>query len=347
MDNQISRRSFLMKSLVKGLTLSALSGLTLPSCLSQSRRIMTVTGEISSDQLGRCLIHEHILVDFIGATQTGYHRWNRDEVRQVVAPFLSEIKSLGYSSLFECTPAFLGRDPILLKELSQETGLYIITNTGYYGARSDLFLSPAARIETAEMLSEHWIAEWESGIESTGIKPGFIKIGVDPAPLSAMHQKIVRAAAKTHLVTGLTIAGHTGAAPAAFEEFDLLEDEGLSLNAFIWVHAQAENDLSRHVEAAKRGAWVSLDGVSNDSISSYVEMIRNMKENGLLSRLLISHDAGWYSPEEMGGGSFRPYNAIERMLLPALKEDGFSDKDIAQLLVENPVEAFGIRVRKK
>jgi phosphotriesterase-related protein len=43
--------------------------------------IMTVQGPIDSSELGRTLEHEHILVDFIGAEETGYHRWDRKEVR--------------------------------------------------------------------------------------------------------------------------------------------------------------------------------------------------------------------------------------------------------------------------
>lgn len=59
------------------------------------RNIMTVRGPVPATELGRVLCHEHILVDFIGAKETGYHRWNRDEVARIVEPKLRE----GYLSI--------------------------------------------------------------------------------------------------------------------------------------------------------------------------------------------------------------------------------------------------------
>jgi phosphotriesterase-related protein len=290
--------------------------------------------------MGVTLTHEHVLVDFIGASKTGTHRWSREEVIPVVLPHFERLKSLGCTTLFECTPAYLGRDPRLLQELAETSGMNIVTNTGYYGARDNAFLPEHAFTETAGQLAERWVREWEDGIEETSIRPGFIKTGVDRGSLSETHRKLIRAAAKAHLRTGLTIQSHTGTAPGAFEQFAVLQEEGVSLDAFIWVHAQAEKDLSRHVEAAERGAWVSFDNVSPDRIDACAAMLLNMKRHGVLSRTLISHDAGWYSPGEENGGSYRGYEAIFEHVLPALRDKGFTDKETRQLLVDNPARAF-------
>ncbi|HKK74953.1 MAG TPA: hypothetical protein VJ953_07775 [Saprospiraceae bacterium] len=308
--------------------------------------IQTVRGPISTDELGKTLIHEHILVDFIGADSTGYHRWDRAEVVQEVLPYLQKIKDLGFTSLIECTPSYLGRDPQLLKTLSEKSGLQILTNTGYYGAQRNKFIPEHAFSETAQQLADRWIKEWEEGIEGTGIKPGFIKISVDQdSILSPMHRKLIRAAAITHRTTGLTIASHTLLAVPAFQQMDILKEEGVAPDAFIWVHAQAEEDLSQHVRAARGGAWISLDNVNADQVDHYVEMLSNLKENDLLHRVLISHDAGWYSPGEEKGGDFRAYTDLNEYLLPALRKADFSEEDIDQMLVHNPAVAFGIRKR--
>ena len=66
----------------------------------------------------------------------------------------------------------------------------------------------------------------------------------------------------------------------------------------------------------------------------------------MLSKTLISHDAGWYNPGEKQGGSFRGYTYIFRELIPLLKKRGFSGASINQLLIENPENAFAMRVRK-
>ena len=72
---------------------------------------------------------------------------------------------------------------------------------------------------------------------------------------------------------------------------------------FIWVHAHNEQDSAFHVGAAKAGAWVEFDGIADDSITRHVELVRQMKAEGLLGRVLLSHDAGWYHVGEPGGGS--------------------------------------------
>ncbi len=308
--------------------------------------IMTVNGPIISSEMGVTLVHEHILVDFIGADSTNINRWNRPEVIKRSLPFLKQIRDLSCESFIECTPDYLGRDPQLLKELSDLSGLHILTNTGYYGAMNNKFLPEQAFDQTADQLADIWTGEWENGIDGTGIKPGFIKIGVSREKLSEMHRKIVTAAARTHLRTGLTIAAHTGPAITAFEELEVLRNEGVSPEAFIWVHSQNETDPGKRVEAAKMGAWISLDGINDTNIEEYVQMITQMKENNLLNKVLLSHDAGWYSPGEENGGEYRGYNTLFEKLIPALREKNFLEKDINQLIVNNPAEAYAIGVRK-
>jgi phosphotriesterase-related protein len=68
-----------------------------------------------------------------------------------------------------------------------------------------------------------------------------------------------------------------------------------------------------------------------------------LKEAGYLNRVLISHDAGWYSPGEASGGDFRGYTDIFSSLIPALQERNFTQEDFEQLLVKNPIEAFSFR----
>ena len=317
-------------------------------CKQENSRIMTVTGPIHADEMGVTLEHEHIMVDFIGADSTGYQRWNREDVTKSVIPHIQEVKKKGLQTLVECTPAYLGRDPRLLKNISQQSGIQIITNTGYYGAVDEKYLPQHAFEESADQLAGRWIDEWKNGIEDTDIKPGFIKISVgSDSTLSDIHEKLVRAAARTHLETGLTVASHTGPAAPAFAQLKILEEEGVSPDAFIWVHAQNGN-TDAHIRAAQKGAWVSLDGVNKEeaTIKRYVNMLANLKEHNLLNRVLISHDAGWYSPGEPEGGNFRPYTSIFNHLIPALKKNGFTQEDIDLLLKDNPQSALSINIRK-
>jgi phosphotriesterase-related protein len=303
-------------------------------------KVRTVTGLVDAGALGWTLTHEHVLVDFIGAERTGYHRWDRAEVVDVVLPRLLEAKARGVRTLVECTPAYIGRDPVLLRELSERAEMYLITNTGYYGAAGNKFLPGHAYTGSADQLAERWIRETERGIEGTGIRPGFIKIGVAPGPLSPLHGKLVRAAARAQRATGLTIASHTGPAEAAFAQMDVLEDEGVALENFIWVHAQNEPDEERILSGARRGAWVSLDHVNAKDVGRYAGLVERFVEAGLLNRLLLSHDAGWYRPGEPGGGKFRPYTDLFDHLLPALAARGWEREATDRILRVNPGRAL-------
>ena len=87
-------------------------------------------------------------------------------------------------------------------------------------------------------------------------------------------------------------------------------------------------------------------GLAGAILKNMQTSIDNLKSAGLLNKVLISHDAGWYKPGEKDGGNFTGYTNIFTELIPLLKKKGFTDDDIQQLLVKNPAEAFAIRVRK-
>ena len=131
--------------------------------------IQTVKGSVNTVKLGKTLIHEHILVDFIGADSTDYHRWDRAAVIEKVLPYPQEIKALGYETIIDCTPAYLGRDPQLLKMLSEQSGLYILTNTGFYGARNNQFVPDYAYRESAGQLADHRMKQEEEILEGIRI----------------------------------------------------------------------------------------------------------------------------------------------------------------------------------
>lgn len=328
------------------------------SCGHPPLQVMTVTGPISADELGTTLIHEHVFLDWAGADSIDPSQWNEAEAYEQILPQLQALKQHGVQTFLECTPAYLGRNPELLQRLSQSTGLHIITNTGYYGARKNKHIPTSAYALDADELAAEWIREAKEGIGKTGIRPGFMKIGVDAdSLLSNEHKKLIRAAARAHKSTGLTIVSHTGPDAPAFAQLKILAEEGIGPQAFVWTHAQSGTPAA-HVELAKRGAWISLDGMgwmAPDSVeregamtlANYIDRIQNLREHQLLNRLLISHDAGWYTHGEVAGGEYRPHTDIFTRLIPALDSLGFSQEELDQLLIKNPREAYAIRVRKR
>ncbi|OFX29553.1 MAG: hypothetical protein A2W90_23145 [Bacteroidetes bacterium GWF2_42_66] len=317
------------------------------SCATRPKEmVITVTGEISPEQMGTTLEHEHILVDFTRQPDNQPEIYRMEEAVACVLPHLEKLKAYGVKTFVECTPIYVGRDVRLLKRLSEETGLQILTNTGFYGAQNNRFIPEHVLKMTPEMISTFWIAEFEQGIEGTGIRPGFIKIGVDRKPLSDFHAILARAAAIAHKATGLTIMAHTGPAVAAFQQLEILKEEGVSPEAFIWTHASNEKDGLQLVKAARMGAWVSLDKYGWDGalVESCPQILKLMKEEGVLNKVLISHDAGWFDPGQPEQ-PFKPYTPVFEELIPNLKKQGFTDDDIDLLLVKNPAKAFTVKKR--
>jgi phosphotriesterase-related protein len=203
----MDRRKFLRdSSLVAGSLL-----LTAADAFSQKEnaQFMGVLGPIKEKDLGLTLIHEHVMADFIGAAQTGPHRYKIEEVVARALPFLLDVKKAGCKTFVDCTGAYLGRDAKVLKQCAIESGLNIMAATGNYGALEEKFLPPFVYSESAEQLAARWISEWKNGIDGTGIRPGLIKTSVDNGPLKPIHKKLLTAAAITHLQTGLSISVHT------------------------------------------------------------------------------------------------------------------------------------------
>ena len=307
--------------------------------------IQDVNGPNESDFARKWLSHEHILVDFIGADSIQPNTWNHDSIIKAVLPYLDEIKEFKVDYFVDATPNYLGRDVLLLEKIAEKSGLRILTNTGLYGARDNKFIPSYAWKMSPEELAQMWIDEYENGIDGSSIRPGFIKIGVDASdPLHGMHQKLVKAAALTHLSTGLTIASHTGDAVGLWPQLTLLKEMRVSPESFIWVHAQNEKNHENYLQAAEMGCWISLDGLGWE-LEQHIEKILFAKKNGILDRILISHDSGWYDPQKENQ-TINPYTAIFEKLYPELKSQGFTDEEFNQLMHENPSKAYAVRIRK-
>jgi len=308
--------------------------------------VQTVLGTIPASKLGVTLPHEHVMCDFIGAEHTDRHRWEVATVVKRMLPFLAQLKERGVTGFIDCTPAFIGRDPRVLKRLSQETGVHIVTNTGYYGGANDKFVPRHAYDETADQVADHWVREWENGIEDTGVKPGFIKIGIDEIEndfprLSPIDEKIVRASARASKRTGLAVTCHTGGGLAGLAAAKVFIGEKADPSRFVVAHSDGHG-LPVNQTVAELGAWVSFDAISRKPLELHLRLVHAMAKRHANS-LLLSHDNGWYEVGQENGGTVRDFNYISDVFLPAFRKVGASEATIRKLTVENPAKAFAIR----
>ena len=302
-------------------------------------QVQTVTGP--APDLGPTLMHEHIVTDLRAPSDRRPGDYDPDKAYEAVLPYLRELHQAGCRCLVEPTPIHIGRDPNVLRRLSKTSNIRIVAATGIYGAAKQKFVPQYAREQDAQQLAEGYIREYDEGIQSTGIRPGIIKTGVNQdVPLPEIEQKLVLAAVLAHKATGLTVASHTGSGAAALAQLGILESAGASPSRFIWVHAQNEKDHSLHRQLAREGMWVEFDGIRASTLDWHLECVQVMADAGLLDRVLISQDAGWYRPGEPGGGKFRGYKYLFADFLPALERAGFSKADVEQLIEINPMRAL-------
>ncbi len=337
--NAVSRRAFLHAAAagIAGIA-AGCSGRASDSRLDGY--VETVKGPVPLRDLGFVLPHEHVIVDWGGKDGRSRERYERPDVVETVLPYLQRIADLGVTTFVDCTPPWLGRDVIVLRELSELTGLHIATPTGIY---EKTYAPDFAFTASAEELAAFMVRELTGGIEDSGIKPGFIKIGVsNTGPMVDFDRKIVRAACLAHKETRATIHSHTFQGQSALEELDILEQEGVNPAVFKWVHGDFEPDHALNREAARRGCWVEFDSIREDTADERVRRIQMMIEAGYADRVLMSQDRGWYRVGEKDPRSINPYDYLPATFIPLLREKGIPPETITLLTVTNPARSFAV-----
>ncbi len=301
-------------------------------------RVMSVTGPVELPLAGIFLPHEHIFSVF-GRERSRHVTYDEERVVAAVVPYLRYLGSLGCTAIADCTSAWIGRRPDLLLRISRESGIAILTNTGYYGAAGGRYLPDGIEGLGVDDLAGAWVAEWDAGIDGTGIRPGFIKTGIDNNSLSSTDRTLLTAAARTHRRTGLLIQTHAGNNPLAVHEIlSILEVEGVRAGALMWVHAHLVQDQHQLVRAAREGAWISLDGIHPERDAAILATLLLMKTEGLLDRVLLSHDGNAFTAD----GSRRPFDHLPTGFRTKFFAEGFNEAEFSLLTETNPRRAFTI-----
>lgn len=306
--------------------------------------LRTVIDDIPVEKTGLILPHEHIFTDLRGPDVPDYAQADPNQVAATMIPFLRDAEQAGVSAMVECSTIGVGRNIEILTEIAKRTQIHLIAPTGIY---KESFTPAIYKSSTIDELAELWIIELTDGIGITENKAGFIKIAVSDDGPTALERRNIKAAVRASQATGAVIASHTIGGRAALDELSLLEEQGLALDKFIWVHASSEPDQHYHQEAASCGAFVEFDaigqpGVDQEELASAVVF---MIEKGYGDRVLLSHDAGWFQPGNPGGKpdhGIRGYTALTEDFIPLLKDKGMENQTITLLTEENPKQAFAL-----
>jgi phosphotriesterase-related protein len=307
-----------------------------------AKSIQSIKGPIEVDALGLILPHEHLFTDLRGPHVPDYAQGDPSAVVRVVGPYLAEAAASGVTALVECSTVGVGRNLEVLQSLAEATSIQIVSPTGVY---RDAYIPKSMRDLSEEELAVLWTKELSDGIQGTSIRAGFIKLAMSDDGPTALEIRNLRAAARASQSTGAVIASHTIGGKIARREMDVLEESGLDLGRFIWVHAQTEPDVTILEAAARRGAYLELDavGAPYQSQAELLEVVLALIEAGFADHLLLSHDAGWYNPARLDGlpdGGYRGYTALTADFLPALRQRGITEEQLQMITMQNPIRAF-------
>ncbi len=300
-------------------------------------QLVTTLGVKSEAEMGMILPHEHIFVDLRKLETPGHGRAAEAEVVALMAPELERAAAVGVSGLVECTPEGVGRRVDLVAAVSRAAGMPVVVPTGTY---REPWVPGWAHTASEEQLRAWMQGELEGFIGGTGVQAGWIKLSAGDEGLTAAERKILRAAGRAGANAGAAIGSHTIRGRVALEQLDILEEAGFPPSRFICIHAQIETDFALNLQAARRGAWISYDGIGWTPDEPYLERIQAMLAAGFGGQMLLSHDRGWYSPAEPGGGTPKPFTYLSETFLPKLRAAGVSEAGIRRLTVTNPYRAL-------
>lgn len=300
--------------------------------------LITTLGPKSAADVGMILPHEHVFVDLRTWDQPGYAEADPADVIRLMAPELERARQAGVGAIVECSPVGVGRRADILKAVSEAARFPLVVPTGVY---REPWIPRWAHEASEETLYEWMLAELTGEIEGSGVQAGFIKLSAGDDGLTTTEAKILRAAGQAGRETGAAIGSHTLRGRVVEDQLRILEAVGYPLERFIWIHAHLEADFALNLALARGGIWIEYDCIGDPQLDPLIlERTLKLLDAGLGSRLLLSHDRGWYTPAEPGGGIPRPFTYLSETFLPRLRQAGVDEATITMLTCDNPFRAL-------
>jgi len=301
---------------------------------------VTTLGPKSAHEVEIILPHEHIFVDLRTGHPPGFAQATPAEVIALMGPELDRARQAGVTLIVECTPLGVGRRADLVKAVSEAAQFPVLVPTGIY---REPWVPEWAHRASKEELSDWMLGELQGEIEGSGVRAGWIKLSANDEGMTVCEMKILRAAVKAAQATQAVIGSHTIQGRVVREQLEIVERGGYTPERFIWIHGQAEPDLTLNLEMAQRGAWIEYDWIGNpDAFDDdfYIRRIQALLDAGLGHRILLSHDRGWYDPARPQGGVAQPFTYLNETFIPKLRAAGLDPATIDQLTHTNPFNAF-------
>jgi phosphotriesterase-related protein len=316
--------------------------------------IQTVTGPIRPDQLGPTLMHEHLAV--------GYPGWESDTLRPgpdaaerfaVCVDRIQELQALGFRTLVDPCPNDLGRDVDLMAKVAQRTGFQIVCATGLYKEAEGgaAYWHMRGRFAPAvDAMAELFERELTTGIGTTGVRAGIIKVATGPGRMSEYEAAVFQAAARAAVATGAPITTHTDGGTVGDVQQRMLTAGGVPAQRIVVGHSCGTSDHAYHMRIAAGGSYLGFDRFGLEILHPDAERVAallRLLAAGAGDRVVVSHDSVWcWRGEPLPRAMLAEATAIwnpthfTKRIAPRLREGGASEAQIQALVVDNPRRFF-------
>ncbi|MBP2258668.1 phosphotriesterase family protein [Virgibacillus alimentarius] len=308
--------------------------------------IETVTGTIPIDEMGKTLIHEHFLFGYPGFEgDVTLGPFKQEEAVENAVAAARNVMKYGVKTVVDPTPNECGRNPEVLKKVSEITGLQIVCATGYYyeGEGAPPYFKFRQMLGTAEKdIYEMFITEVNDGIAKTGIRPGITKLASSKDEITSYEQMFFEAAARVHRETGILLVTHTQEGTMGPEQAEMLIDLGVDPSKIVIGHMCGNTDPAYHKRTLETGVKIGFDRfgiqqlVGTPMDEERINTLNELVKQGYENQIMLSHDSinHWLGrPPEMNEAvaslvkNWRPTHLFKN-IIPELKAKGIQDKQI-------------------
>lgn len=162
--------------------------------------IQAVSGILKPSPLGFTLMHKHFLISNWNNRITAPEWLPHEKALDFIAPVIANAKAAGVDRLDDCSPFNLGRDSLLLRDVTERTGMNIIATTGVYVDESGWL-----NLISEDNLLRYILREIREG---TQIHRGAIKCASDCFGFTPINRKTLCACARASAETALPIITH-------------------------------------------------------------------------------------------------------------------------------------------
>jgi phosphotriesterase-related protein len=270
-----------------------------------------------------------------------------DVVRQLKA-----VRDRGIRSIVDATAFGHGRDVDFVRRVSEAADLNIIVSTGIYTYDSLPFFFDYHPVveDRADVMVEMFVRDITSGIGITGVRAAIIKCATDEAGVTPNIERVLRAAARAHRETGAPITTHTVAKlENGMDQQRIFASEGVDLSRVIIGHSGDSGNLSYLRELMDEGSTIGADRFGMHlpgypRVEERVTTVAQLCELGYADRIVLSHDftchMDWFAPGTAPFPEEWKQTYLSDVVIPALHEQGVSEGQIQQMMVENPRAIF-------